>query len=448
MLINSVIRSGDDGVQDAGPAQSSAAAGAAIPAGRQSGGNDGIFLGRQPITDRSQELVAFELLFRTGHVADAGVTNDFLATASVIANAFSEFGIQNILGAHRGFINIDSSLLMSDVIGLLPRDRTVLELLETVEATDDVIGRCRELRQLGYRLALDDVTEVDERIKALLPLVDMVKIDLLQVDWAALPRVVDLLRSWPVSLVAEKVDSRRQAERCMALGFDLFQGYYFARPETVAGRRPDPSKTALLKLLALIAADVELFELERELKNHPGLVYNLLRIVNSVACGLSRKIDSLRQCVMVLGRSQLQKWVQLLLYTSAQSGGRLVSPLMQMAATRGKWMETLASAQRANDRRYADCAFLVGILSLLDALLGVEMGEIVEDLNLADEVTAALLARQGALGNLLLLIEKKETNDVAAVSGMLRELPHLTPGGLIAAELAAAGWADTLRLAA
>lgn len=447
MLINSVLRFDDRGVCDAGAARAATAAETTDGSPQRSGIGD-IFLGRQPIIDRKQELVAFELLFRSGYGAGTNAADSIAATASVIANAFSEFGIQNTLGPYRGFINIDSDLLMSDLLGVLPKKQVVLELLETVEAADDVIKRCDELRRLGYRLALDDVTEVNDRVKALLPLMDVVKIDLMHVDWAALPDIVNALKPWPLSLVAEKVDSRKQADRCMALGFQLFQGYYFARPETVSGKRAEPSRLALLRILALILGDAELAEIEAEFKRHPHLVYNLMRIVNSVACGLPRKIDSLRQCMMMLGRSQLQRWVQLLLYTVGRPGGRLVSPLMQMAATRGKWMETLAKGQCAGDRKYHDRAFMAGILSLLDALLGLQMSEIVGGLNLADEVKAALLERQGPLGSLLLLIEKKEANDMSAVSCMLRGLSCLTPAQFTAAELAAAGWANTLGRAA
>ncbi len=326
--------------------------------------------------------------------------------------------------------------------------QVVLELLETVEANDDVIKRCDELRRLGYRLALDDVTEVNDRVKALLPLVDVVKIDLMQIDWAALPDIVNALKPWPLSLVAEKVESKKHAERCMALGFQLFQGYYFAQPEIVSGKRAEPSEMTLLRLLALILGDAELAEIELEFKRHPHLVYNLMRIVNSAACGLPQKIDSLRQCIMILGRNQLQKWVQLLLYTLGRPGARLVSPLMLMAATRGKWMEALARGQRAGDVKYHDRAFMAGILSLLDALLGLQMSDVVSELNLADEVKSALLTRQGALGSLLLLIEKKEANDLSAVSCMLRDLPDFTPARFTTAELEAAAWANGLGRAA
>ena len=409
---------------------------------------EGIFVGRQPILDRKQELVAFELLFRSGKTPAANVTDDVGATASVIVNAIGELGLQNVLGRHQGFINVSAEMLMSDMIQLLPGTQVVLELLETVEIGDAVLRRCRELRHLGYRLAMDDVTEVDERVRALAPLVDMVKVDLKQVDEGALPGIVKALRPWPLSLVAEKVDSRGEAERCMALGFDLFQGYYFARPETVSGKRTDPSKAALLRLLALLSKDAEVAEIEGEFKHHPHLVYNLMRIVNSAAFGLPQKIDSPRQCIAVLGRNHLQRWVQLLLYTVGRRDGRPPGPLMQMAATRGKWMEILAVKQRPGDRRYHDCAFMVGILSLFDALLGLALPEIVNDLNLADEAKAALLARAGPLGSLLLLIEKKEVNDATGVAHMLHDSPYFTLGQFTAAELGAAGWADAVLWAA
>lgn len=446
MLINSVLQF--DGREAGNPGMAQAATVEVADACPWTSEISDIFLGRQPIIDRKQELVAFELLFRSGYGAGANAAGGIAATASVIANAFSELGIQNTLGPYRGFINIDSELLMSDLLGVLPCKQVVLELLETVEANDDVIKRCDELRRLGYRLALDDVTEVNDRVKALLPLVDVVKIDLMQIDWAALPDIVNALKPWPLSLVAEKVESKKHAERCMALGFQLFQGYYFAQPEIVSGKRAEPSEMALLRLLALILGDAELAEIELEFKRHPHLVYNLMRIVNSAACGLPQKIDSLRQCIMILGRNQLQKWVQLLQYTLGRPGARLVSPLMLMAATRGKWMEALARGQRAGDVKYHDRAFMAGILSLLDALLGLQMSDVVGELNLADEVKSALLTRQGALGSLLLLIEKKEANDLSAVSHMLRDLPDFTPARFTTAELEAAAWANGLGRAA
>ena len=182
-----------------------------------------IFLGRQPILDRNQSLVAFELLFRSGQNATANVTDDVFATASVIVNAYGELGIQNVLGQRRGFINMNAELLMSDLVYLLPRNQVTLELLGSVEITGEVVRRCLELKQMGYQLALDNVTEVNDQIKPLLSIVNAVKVDILRLEAAALSRVVDALKLWPVLRIAEKVDSAQQASDCMALGFHMFR---------------------------------------------------------------------------------------------------------------------------------------------------------------------------------------------------------------------------------
>lgn len=406
----------------------------------------GIFVGRQPILDRNQDLVAFELLFRSGRAGSAHVTDDLSATANVIVNTIGELGLQNVLGRQKGFINIGAELLLSDVIALLPGEHVVLELLETVEASAPIIERCRELRQLGYRLALDDVTEVDDRVKAFLPLVDFVKLDLAHISWPALPGLVNALR--PRVILAEKVESRDQAVHCMTLGCELFQGYYFARPDVISGKRADTSRMALLRLLALFVKDADVRAIENEFKRYPSLVYRLLRLVNSVACGLLQKLDSPRQCIMVLGLSQLQRWVQLLLYTVDQSSGAGMNPLLHMAATRGKWMETLAVRERPAEAKYHDRAFMVGIFSLLDAVLGMPLVEAVSELNLPDDVRSALLTREGPLGHLLSLIESKERDDAQAVSAGLDGLPFLTIDQLSAAEMHAAGWANTVAQAA
>jgi len=406
-----------------------------------------IFLGRQPIIDRDQNLVAFELLFRTGYSEDADVSCNFSATADVIVNAFGQLGLRQTLGPHRGFLNVDRDMLASDLVALLPPQQIVLELLETIEVNDAVIERCKKLRRAGYRLALDDVTAIDDRVKALLPIAHMLKIDVAQVDSKALPRLVAALKHLPVLLVAEKVHTREQATSCHELGFDLFQGYYFARPEVVSAKRPDPSKMGLLRVMKLLSKDAEVRDIEAELKQYPDLVYNLMRIVNSAASGFTKKIDSLHQCIVVLGRSKLHRWVQLLLYNAPRRGPKGVNPLMHIAATRGKWMETLAAAERPRDRTYHDRAFMVGVLSLLETLIGLPMSEMVDDLNLDDEVADALLDRVGALGYLLNLLDKKECNDIPAVTRLLKGLPNVTLEQFTAAELDAAGWANGITYA-
>ena len=396
-----------------------------------------VYIGRQPIVDRTRSLVAFELRFQDAE-ARAEATSE--SHAGLIVNAFTDFGIHDTLGPHRGFVSIGRELLMSEALAALPANRIVLELDETVEPDDAVIARCKALRADGYRLAIDHVVAFDTRVKRLLPCVNMLKLDV-GMDDALLARFVSALGRLPVLLIADRVETRERAAHCLAHGFHLFQGYHFAQPQIVEGRRAAPARLALLKLTTLLMEDADTAALEDALKQHPDLVYNLLRIVNSAAFGLRRQIDTLPQCIAVLGHRRLAQWVQLLLYAPAEMAGAASNPLMQLAATRGKWMENLATLVRPAERKLHDLAFMVGILSLLDALLGMRLEAVVDNLNLADEVRAALLARKGMLGLLLRLIEDKEKNDFDAVRRGLHDLPFLTLQNFTAAELSAALWA-------
>lgn len=403
-----------------------------------------VFLGRQPILDRNQNLVAFELLFRAGQINEANVTNNVHASASVMVNAYGQLGIQRVLGQQRGFINISTELLMSDAILLLPSNHIVLELLESIEITDQVIKRCLELKQLGYHLALDDVTEINGRTEMMLPIVNVVKLDVLAIDETKLKQIINTLRRWPVILLAEKVDSPELAKKCTALGFDMFQGYHFAKPEIISGKRVDTNKLPLLNLLTMVMGDCEAEEIELELKHQPNLSYNLLRLVNSVSFGLQQRINSIKQAVIILGRQQLQRWVQLLLYTSDSSGESISNALMQTAAVRGKLMELIAQIDRPHDKAYQDRAFMVGIFSLLDTLLGMEMQQIVDKLNVPEELTQALLHKTGRLGRQLALIEANERGDVTQVQNILKEIDFITPSQLTQVELEALSWTNRI----
>jgi EAL and modified HD-GYP domain-containing signal transduction protein len=397
-----------------------------------------IFLGRQPILDRDQRIVAYELLFRSADTDTAGVTDDMQATASVIQHAFGEMGVQAVLGSQLGFINVSADMLLSDLVELLPRERVVLELLETIIVTDAVVERCRVLKQQGFTLALDDFVFADSH-RPLLALVDIVKVDLLQHDRSELQVAVNQLKPWPVKLLAEKVDSAEQAAYCHALGFDLFQGYYFARPSVLTTKRADPSQLALIRLLGLVLSDADTQQVEQVLKQHPSLTYNLMRLVNSVASGARRNITSVSQAIMVLGRKQLQRWLQLLLFT-LQAGAPYPSPLL-LAATRGKMMERLAEKQQRN-ADYRDEAFMAGILSLIETLIDKPLADIVGELNLSERLAAALLHREGEMGRLLQLVESVEQPDLNHTLALLAQCDALSLSDLTAAEIDAMSWAN------
>ena len=192
-----------------------------------------VFLGRQPILDRRQHLVAYELLYRSGDVVDAQVADDAAATAEVLRQAFKRIGIDTVLGQCAGFVNVDAEMLFSHHIDALPTDRVVLELLETVTIDDDIVARCRALKQRGFRLALDDFSVCSDCYEPLLEIADIIKIDLPQLDQGALAALVQRLKPYRGRLLAEKVETWTRARECLALGFDLFQGFVFARPSVL-----------------------------------------------------------------------------------------------------------------------------------------------------------------------------------------------------------------------
>lgn len=404
------------------------------------------YLGRQPILNEHQNVVAYELLFRSGQTAVSGVTDDVLATSTVIINTISQLGVENVLDKQSsGFINLSYDLLMSDMLELLPRERMVLEILETVEIDDRAIQRCRELKAKGFRLALDDF-EYTPAYDPLFEVVDIIKFDVMLSGMQEIEQTLNILKRWPkLQLLAEKVEDHAQFQHFKNLGFTLFQGYFFARPVIMSGRKANPNQMTLMRVIGQLLNDVELPEIERTFKESPNLTLGLLRLVNSVGMGLRNKIGTLHQALVVLGRRQLQRWVQLLLY--AQNGGdATVSPLMLLAATRAKTMELLS--QRHPDRSHhsqdaLDRAFMTGVLSLVDALLGAKMEDILGQLGLIDEVKNAVLLREGFLGQLLTLVEKAEADDFAAVSMLLEQL-GMTLADLNQAGLEAMQWVTSL----
>lgn len=379
-------------------------------------------VGRQPILNKNREIVAYELLFRSEASRECALVGDGnFASASVIINSVSEFGFERILGGRRGLINIEADLLMSDTLELLPRGNVVLELLETLTVTPELVERCRALKEDGFAFALDD-HRYDPVYKDLYNIAEIVKIDLMNHTDEELAALVELLRPYPVTLLAEKVETQEEYLKCLDLGFDLFQGYFFARPSLEEKRRVTETSTTLLKLLRLLNEDAELEKIEQAFRSRPGLTYKLLLLVNSVSLGLRQKVHSVRHAMVILGRLQIKRWVQLALFAADDSSG-LSHPLVELAAVRANFMEQLAyrHPELSGIRDSSEQAFMVGILSLLEAIYAITPEEIVASLNLPDEACAALISRSGPLGTLLKLAELTEQTYFRVPAEQLRE---------------------------
>jgi c-di-GMP-related signal transduction protein len=388
-------------------------------------------------------LAGFELLFRSSQNNTAEFLDDDTATSLVINHAFNEIGFKTVLGKYYGFINVSKNMLMSDMIELLPKDQLVFELLESIEIDTDVVERCKHLKSLGYMLALDDVIHHAGAVEPLRGIVDVIKVDIENSGQADLAEIVTRFKKWPVKLLAKKVDNRETAKRCFDLGFNLFQGHYFSRPIILAGKRLAHSELELIRLIGLITSEAETGEIEKVFKENPGLSFGLLRLTNSVAFGTFRKITSVNHAIMTLGRRQLHRWLQMLLFANDKNA-IFPNPLLQLAATRGRFMELLAKQIDKNNQDLEDHAYMVGIMSLMDTLLSMPLAEIISPLNVPYDVSGALLFRHGQLGKLLQLIEHLENNEMEAASKSLEELTPLDISQVNTAQLEALAWANSI----
>lgn len=408
-----------------------------------------VFIGRQPILDRNQQTFAYDLLFRSNGAGSenfASFLDGTQASATVAANAFTEFSVADALGPYQGFIKVDREFLFSDLIKALPPQSVILELLEAVEPTPEVLQRCTQLQTTGYILAVKGNPQTLAQYRALLALAEIIKVDISRLSPEELSALINQLNPLGKELLAEKVETSEQMQRCHDLGFDFFQGYHFAHPTVISGKRLHSPQLALLRLLTLLIQDADTAEIEKQLKQEPVLTVNLLRLTNSASSGLSTRITSLRHAISVLGRQQLMRWLQLLLYTGGASNASTNNPLLQLAATRGRMMELLAEGlhtENRKDRDFVDQAFMTGILSLMPVLLGSSITGVLAQLPLADRVQLALTDHGGALGRLLALVEITE-HDAPVTDEALHGLAGIDIRFLNSCVTQALSWANNL----
>jgi EAL and modified HD-GYP domain-containing signal transduction protein len=402
------------------------------------------YLGRQPILDRNQNLFGYELLFRNAPVGPAHITTELSATAAVIAHA-SQLGMEKTVGDALGFVNVDADVIMTDIFSFLPREKMVLEICATEPVTPRLLARGEELAGQGFRFALADVSGECETVGALLPWIEYVKMDMRSTPLSILMKLAPRFRQQKKKLVAEKVETREEFKNALDLEFDYFQGYYFSRPVIMSGKKLSPSQLAVMELMTLVTSDADNIDIERAIKRDVSLALNLLRLVNTPAVGARQRIDSLSQAVTLLGRRQLQRWLQIMLYAEPSKRGHSMTPLLMLATTRGRLLELLASKLRPSQRHVADIAFTVGIMSLMDTLFGMPMADILAQIPVNDDVSQALLYRDGFYGDLLKLaecIERIEEMDEHIVPA-LRNLAMSTDE-LVELELAAFEWSDNV----
>lgn len=404
---------------------------------------ESVFLGRQPILDHTSSLYAYELLFRDSPENRALIFDDVQATAHVVARTVGEIGLSAVLGDHRGFVNMNRDLLFDDIVHIMPPDRFVLEILETVTFDAQVFKRCDQLRAAGFQFALDDVVRLTPAIEEALPYVDYVKVDFVAVDREHLPELVATLKRYGKILLAEKIETHQDFEYARNLGFELFQGYFFARPQVLATRRSNPSRNALLRLLGVLSGDPDISQLEGELKLNPNVVVQLLRLANSSAFGLSRPVTSLREAISATGTRQISRWTQLLLYADGRHLPWRSDPLVQLVGTRARFMELAARTMRPSSESFADAAFMTGIFSLVHVVVDMPPIEIMNLLSLSADIGEAIVDGTGLLGALLRVSQAAERGDALQIDadiGADAQFSMLTPTVLARLQFEAAEW--------
>ena len=399
------------------------------------------YIARQPIVDVKHQLFAYELLFRhSEHAQSACIDTDMDAGITVIANTLVNMGTEWLLKGKLAFINMEASMLMSSFSMLLPPENVVIEILETVQVTPEVLERLAELKAAGYRFALDDYQYMPEN-EPLLPLASYVKLDVLAHTPAELADMVKAIRKHPVELIAEKVETPEQFRHCQALGFDFFQGYYFAHPENLTAKIINPVYGTVVQLLDKVRQGADARELEALFKKDVALTFKLLRYINSVGFGLSCEIQSIRHAVSILGLQPLYRWLTLLLVTAG--GAPTMPTLARTAITRGRLCESLGKI--CLSKADQDNLFIVGVFSLLPAFLEMPMDQVLERIVIADMLGDALADRSGIYGPFLALAEAVESGNSEQLESLASSL-MLTPDQVSQAHLQALAWVEQLGL--
>lgn len=401
------------------------------------------YLARQPILDSHQGIFAYELLFRDSpDNKTAIIRNGVRETAQVLENVLNNIGLSRLVGNHKAFINCSREMLLDNIFNPLDSDRFVLEILESVDADADVVDEVKKYHNRGFEFALDDVVFEAENLKRLepfFPYVKYVKLDLFENSPEALKAAVPYFKERGMILLAEKVETEESFSACLLNGYDLFQGFFFAKPEVVQGKRMDGSLAPILRLLQFLRGDPSLAQIDQAFLAQPAIAKALVQYANSQKTFRRRPVENVQDAIAWLGVPHLQDWLMLLLYAQPEMGGSpQCKPLFQNVSQRARFLESLADVLDPDGELPAQ-AFITGIISRMDALVKAPMPTILEDLEVDKEITSALLHGSGKLGTLLALAEAVENDREERVGTLMKRL-SLSNKDLTNSLNAAYGW--------
>jgi c-di-GMP-related signal transduction protein len=397
------------------------------------------YLARQPILNRARELFAYELLFRDGLQNSCDGLDLELASTSVLDTSFL-IGFEKITAGHRMFINCPRDFLLRDYISLFPPNSAVVEILETIKPDQEVIDACKRLKQAGYTIALDDFVDSPDQAP-LVALADIIKVDFRLTDRKEQHAIISRHAGKKIRMLAEKVETQEEYAAGMEMGYSLFQGYFFCRPEMLRHSDLPSSKLAYLELLrAATAPEFDIQELALKIKHEASLTFRLLRYLNSAAFGLRSEIRSVPHALSLLGERELRKWIAVVSVGVLADGKP--DELMIVPLVRGRFCEMLAPL--AGMPGHANDLFLMGLLSVMDAILDQPLESILADLPVRQEIKDALQSRTGLYWQLLELAIAHERADWEKVSALVSET-GMKEEQVSAMYVSAVDWSTALR---
>lgn len=402
---------------------------------------DSFFVARQPVFRSDRSIWGYELLFRNSADSKrAEIGDQDAATSQVIADGFGLIQ-EDISPGQRLLVNFPRNMLLDDAAALLPPDVSVVEILEHVEPDSEVISALRKLKEDGYTLALDDYVG-QEGFEPFIELADIVKVECLGLDHEELSSLVMGLSQQDVILLAEKVEDNEMFNFCKKLGFKLFQGFFFSRPEIIPGKKISSSNLNRMQLLKSVSGDdFELEDLTTAINSDVSISYRLLRFMNSPTFGLAHTIKSIKQAVTLIGPKKLAGWLRIILLSDMCSGPA-GNELAFLSIKRAKFLELL-SRENSSVSLSPESMFLLGLFSLLDVLMGRSMEELVQELPIGGQLVCGLTRQDCEESVWLELVEAFEKADWGRL-GSLIESKKLSAHGVARNHMTAMQWANEL----
>ena len=356
------------------------------------------FVARQPIFNKNNEVFAYELLYRKDkeHNSFDNAVDPDMASGITIINSFVEIGLSKLTNGRKAFINCTETLLLNNVPALLPTDLLVVEILEDIKATPEMLAACEQLKKAGYQLALDDyILSADN--EDFIKYADIIKLDFITLEVHEIAKFVDYLHcrrdleQKPI-LLAEKIENEEMFNIAVKLGFTYFQGYYFSKPVIVSGRTLNPISIHRIQIMKMVMQEeLDFDHLTEIVRKDVALSFRLLKLVNSAYFAFSTRINNIHQALVILGSLAIKKWMALLCLSEINPSK--TTELTRMSIVRARFLEYIALEVSLESE--AETLYMIGMFSLLDVIMESPMDEILQQLSLDSNVTETLIRREG-----------------------------------------------------